>query len=108
MSQECPNVDITNEWGEGFNARLPFTVDHNTDSSWTIHLGFDAKVDKLDCYQGRVSTSDGMNFDIDNLDWDGDLENGDTFTVEMLGYFSGGSRPKMVSATIDNQDICSS
>ena len=48
-----------------------------------------------------------MNFDIGNLNWDGDLENGDTFTIEMLGLFSGGSRPKMVSATIDNQDICS-
>ena len=57
-------------------------------------------------HQGSATSSDGMNYEIDNLAWDGDLTDGDTFTINFLGLFSNG-RPKLISATIDQQDICS-
>ena len=105
----------------GFNAELRWTVDHDTEvrgfknlrvfqlalqNHWSVHLGFDGAVDQLDIWQGSVSTSDNMNFVVDNLDWDGDYSDGESFTLAMLGYF-GGSRPKLISATFDNQDVCS-
>jgi len=103
---ECPNLEITNSWDNGLNGRISFTVDHDTDSSWTIYLSWDAKFDQFDCYEGSATSSDGMNYEIDNLAWDGDLTDGDTFTINFLGLFSNG-RPKLISATIDQQDICS-
>ena len=104
--QECPNVDVYNEWYEGFNADLNFAVDHDTQNHWTIHLGFDGPLSRLDIWQGSVSTSDNRNFVVENLSWDGDYSDGDMFTLAMLGYFDG-TRPKMISATFDDQDICS-
>ena len=101
-------MDIINVWATGFQAKLQFTVDHDTEFYWTVHLSFDAKIDQFSCYQGTVSTSDGLSFVIDNFNWDGDISNGESFTIEMMGVFSGKRRPKLISATIDQQDICSS
>ena len=106
LFQECSKLQVTNEWPNGFNGRLPFTMDHDTGGSWTIFLSFDGKLDQFTVYQGQVSTSDWRNFEVDNFNWDGDLDNGDSFTIEMLGLFSNGGRPKMISARIDNEDIC--
>ena len=78
---------------------------------WTVHLGFDGAVSQLDIWQGSVSTSDKRNFVVDNLNWDGDYtlqrSDGESFTLAMLGYSSGASRPKLISATFDNQNVCS-
>ena len=119
---------MTNEWQVGFNAELSWTVDHDTEVSfykhgiyksyvhfnhlalqnhWKVHLGFDGAVSQLDIWQGSVSTSDNRNFVVDNLNWDGDYSDGESFTLAMLGYFSGASRPKLISATFDNQNVCS-
>ena len=99
-------MDVTNEWANGLNARISFTIDHNTENHWTVYFSFDKKLDQFNVYQGEVSTNNWMDFEVNNLSWDGDLTVGDTFTLEMLGLFSNG-RPKMISARIDNQDICS-
>ena len=53
---------MTNEWPNGFNAKLPFTVDHNTAGSWTVYFSFDGKLDQFNVFQGDTSTSDWMNF----------------------------------------------
>ena len=105
VSQECPNLEVTNEWQEGYNAELTFQADHDA-ADWDIYLSFDKTVPNLQIWQGEVSTSDNMNFRVHNLDWDGDLSNGDSFTLFMIAYFTEGQRPNMVSATFDDQDIC--
>ena len=103
MVKECPNLDVTNEWQAGYNAELTFQADHDA-ADWDIYLSFDKTVPTLQIWQGEVSTSDNINFRVHNLDWDGDLSNGDSFTLFMIAYFS--DRPNLVSATFDNQDIC--
>ena len=87
----CPNLEVTNEWQEGMNADLVFTVDHET-SSWIILLGFDKPFNSLDIYVGSASSSDNQNWEIHNLDWDGEQHVGDQFTLQMLAHFSAGGK----------------
>jgi len=38
--EDCPNLFIGSEWGEGFDGFLRFEIDHFA-HGWVIHLTFD-------------------------------------------------------------------
>jgi len=101
----CPSFDIAAEWANGWNAFLTVKADHEI-HGWVLELAFDKAMQDLVCYQGDVSTSDNQNFEITNLNWDGDLEVGDELILQMQASFTEGNSPQLISAVIDGQDLC--
>ena len=41
-----------------------------------------------------------------NLDWDGDFQTGELFNLEYQVTYTGASRPLLLVAVIDGQDVC--
>merc|ERR1711892_1348338 len=101
----CPAFSITNEWGEGFIGELEFTADHEI-NGWVISLGFDKSFTELQCFQGDTTTSDNQNCKIANMEWDGEIHNGDTFKIEMQASFATGGKPDLLTADVDGQNLC--
>ena len=56
--------------------------------------------------QATVSTTDNMNFRLINLAWDGDFTPGAQLDLHFQSHFAAGTRPNLVAADMDGQDIC--
>jgi hypothetical protein len=57
-------------------------------------------------YKATVSTTDNLNFRLINLAWDGDFTPGATLELHIQSHFASGTRPHLVAADMDGQDIC--
>ena len=102
-AEDCPNLFIGSEWGEGFDGFLRFEIDHSA-HGWVIHLTFDKVLTSLDCWQATVSTTDSKTFTLTNLEWDSDYEDGAHVELHFQPHFA--SRAYLIAADIDDQDIC--
>lgn len=103
--EDCPNLIISSEWNVGIDAVISFELDHAT-SGWEVHLTYDSALTSLDCWQGDVQSTDNKQFTIGNLDWDSDYEDGAHVDLHIQAHFADGSRPYLIAADIDGQDIC--
>jgi len=104
-ASDCGNLRITSEWETGYDGFLIFELDHST-SGWEITLSFDKKVNKLECWQGVVSTTDGQTFSITNVDWNPDYDEGKHMELHYQPQFEKFDRPYLVYADMDGQNIC--
>lgn len=102
-AEDCPNLSINNEWGEGWDGSIVFELDHST-SGWVVHLTFDIPITNLDCWQATVSSTDKKTFTLTNLEWDSDYQDGAHVELHIQPHYT--TRPYLIAAEIDGQDIC--
>ena len=102
-AEDCPNLFISSEWGEGFDGFLRFEIDHAA-HGWVVQLTFDQALTSLDCWQATISTTDSKTFTLSNLEWDSDYEDGAHVELHFQPHFA--SRAYLIAADIDGQDIC--
>lgn len=102
---DCSNLVINQEWDVGIDCTLQFVVDHEA-HGWVISLTFDSPLSSLDCWQATVSTTDSLTFTLTNLAWDGDFTPGSKLDLHIQSHFASGTRPHLVAAHMDGQDIC--
>merc|ERR1711860_392344 len=101
--EDCPNLDVTSVWNGGLSSILSFTIDHQT-HGWEINLKYDRQIGGIYVSQGVVESQDNQHFRITSLGWNGELVPGQKINLSLQPYFS--SRPFLVEAFIDDQDIC--
>merc|ERR1711951_329569 len=102
----CPNLHINSTQLNGYDAMLQFELDHSTEG-WTVTLRFDRYLPVLYCWQGTVSTRDNKVFEVSNLNWDADYEEGRQVSLLLQPRYQINShRPNLIAADIDGQNIC--
>jgi len=108
-SDGCDNWLVDTVWDTGFNAHLLFAADHEA-HGWELHLQFDSELDAFVCFTGDASSQDNINWVVKNMEWNGDINNGDTVDLGFQGTFSSATAPDLIYADLDGKDhsICGS
>ena len=101
-AEDCPNLSISSEWGEGWDGSIVFNIDHSTNGGWVAHLTFDIPITDLECWMATVSSTDKKTFTLTNRD--SNFQAGAHVELHVLPRYT--SRPRLIAADFDGQDIC--
>jgi len=100
------NLEVINEWNGGWQAILHVNVPVET-HGWTIVLDFNNPVETLEVFQGHITGNvESKIFSIENESWDGDLEAGTIFNLDIIvRYPENTAKPSLNSATFNDVPV---
>ena len=84
MAVVAPNYEVTNQWGNEFEARITL---ENTDvievSDWTVSFDYQANISEV--WGATLISRDGDRYSVSNEGWNADIESGKTLVFYLIG-----------------------
>lgn len=98
-------MSIRSHWDGGFAGTITLAPTH-TVHGWTAHLACDAPIDSLEIWTADIVSSNGdkSEYVIRNKPYDGDIHNGDSLNVDIVGRTPGSSTAPNCRVFIEGQD----
>ena len=84
MAVVAPNYEVTNQWGNEFEARITL---ENTDvievNDWTVSFDYQANISEV--WGATLISRDGDRYSVSNEGWNADIESGKTLVFYLIG-----------------------